>query len=121
MTITLVVRPLGQGLYEARFLQQIVIASTRQPLLDSARLLIDRFCPSEELVLRHADSDSIALTSTIRAAAQLTVRENSREGPRFGRWKASPFGSVASPVRFSGNRAPDIRPALRALHGEGAS
>lgn len=50
--------------------------------------------------------------ASIRAGANLTVRETTTDGPRFVRWKAFPARAVKPPVRQ--NAAAVLSPRLRA-------
>jgi hypothetical protein len=81
----------------ARFIAHLgvggrVLGAFTDPMCSCARLLLaEGLQPETALQLRHAGSDTVALKSTVGAAARLGVREETGDGkPRFGRWK--PFG-----------------------------
>jgi hypothetical protein len=61
------------------------------PLCASARLLLaEGLQPETELRIRHAGSASVALRSTVAAAAGLSVQEDTADGKaRFVKWKPS--------------------------------
>lgn len=81
--------PSGQR-YEARCGKDI-IATSRTPFLAAARALIDRgHSPDMVLTMSHEGHDTVALRSTLRAAASLRVVENDTAGPRFGRYRPPP-------------------------------
>jgi hypothetical protein len=65
-----------------------LLCTSRQPLLDAARVLIAEGCdPGTTVTMQHADSSTVAMTATLGTAARLTVDES---GPSFKRWKAMP-------------------------------
>lgn len=89
-TITITVHPLnpplGRGRFEVRLGDLIILKSSRQPLLDAARLFqAEGFSPDDRIVMRHAGADHDALSSTIGAAAKLTVEEDNVT--RFRGWR----------------------------------
>jgi hypothetical protein len=59
------------------------------PLCSAARVLLSEGVqPETVLRMRHAGSDTIALTATVGTAAGLDVREETGDGkPRFVEWK----------------------------------
>jgi hypothetical protein len=60
---------------------RVICRSSRQPLLDGARVLLAEGTPPDTRIgMRHAGSSHVALSSTVGAAAGLT-RETSSEGP----------------------------------------
>jgi hypothetical protein len=72
---------------------------SHQPFLTAARALLASGCdPETRLEMRHDGSAHAALTSTVGAAAKLTVQGDER----FHRWKPDFRRAVASPMRFSG-------------------
>lgn len=80
MTLTaieLTIRPAKRaGIYQAHLGGHLVCA-TRQPFYDSARVLLRAgYHPWLLLSMRHEGSSRRSLTSTIGAAATLTVRES---------------------------------------------
>lgn len=80
------------GRFEAR-LDDELLCTSRQPLLDSARILAGRGVdPSTTLAMRHAGDDFDSLTATIGVAARLTVED--------GRWKAFSRAVAEPPMRF---------------------
>jgi hypothetical protein len=112
-SVELVVSPLGgPGHFRARLGHRELVTS-RQPFLDSARVLLGEGCdPTTVLVMRHAGSKTISLRATIGAAAKLTVAEGELDPPRFRVWK--PFASrEGSP----GTRENEV--AATSCHGDG--
>lgn len=78
--------------YEARHGANIITTS-RTPFLSAARALIERgHSPDAVLTMSHEGSDTVALRSTLGAAAGLRVVENDTAGPRFGRYVPPPIG-----------------------------
>jgi hypothetical protein len=81
---------------------------SRQPLLDAARVLIkEGIDPTTPIATRHTGAGFDAMTSTVRAAAKWTVREDSTVSPTFVRWKAFSRDDVQSPMRFGERPVPD--------------
>jgi hypothetical protein len=87
-------------LFDAYLEDTIVARRSAQPLLDGCRALIAAGAdPDTPVAMRHAGSDHDALTSTVGAAAQLTVKEGDR-APSFSQWKPSPHAPVNPPSDF---------------------
>jgi len=62
----------------------VILPSSRQPLLDAARVLLALGCdPEQRLVMRHQGSSINAMSGKIGELAKLTVRETDTEGPHF--------------------------------------
>jgi hypothetical protein len=98
MTTTIIIAPITThpGYYTARADGRLLCRS-RQPLLDGARELLAAGYPvGTVIVLRHAGTEVDAMTSTIGAAAGLTVNDNRHGRPQFRPQKA-PAGDVATP------------------------
>ena len=71
-----------------------LLSSSRQPLLDAARVLLAEDTPPETpIAMQHKGSATIAMTSTVGQAAELTVKEKPN-GPKFRKWE--PFPAVRS-------------------------
>jgi hypothetical protein len=72
-----------------------VLGAFSAPLCGAARVLLEeRLATDTPLYLRHAGSETIALRSTVGAAAGLTVSEEGSTGaPQFTRFK--PFDRAA--------------------------
>jgi hypothetical protein len=91
--VIILARPISAGRYKALVGDRVLVASTRQPLLDGARaLLAEGADPDRPLVMRHAGSEVDALIATSIAAAKLTVQEGDRGGPYLRPWR--PFVSL---------------------------
>ena len=89
--------PLGDGKFEARCDGQLLVASTRQPLLDGARaLLAAGHHPDTVVVMRHAGSEVDALTARIGTAARFYVEEGAH-GPTLRSVRQGPPGAVDRP------------------------
>jgi hypothetical protein len=79
-----------------------LLGRSRTPLLDGTRaLLAAGYPPNTILVMKHAASDDVALTSIIGAAARLTVNDNRLGAPQFRRWRAAGGDVPAPPVRHT--------------------
>jgi hypothetical protein len=78
------------GRFLAQLGDRVLVASSRQPFLDAARVLLADGCdPATVIVMRHAASDFDALRSTVGFAAGLVV-EDVYFRPRPGLVNASP-------------------------------
>ena len=90
LTLTVSVANYGNRgpLFAAHLGDRLIVASSTQPLLDSARVLLrEGVDPETKLVMRHKGSDTDALSGRVGELAMLTVWETA-EGPRLGRWRA---------------------------------
>ena len=106
--IQIVITPLGHGQFEAAIGGRILLESSRQPLLDVARVLLDEGVPPNTRIgMRHAGSPHIALSATIGKAAKLSVWSGSDGVPRFVPWKAQEDSGAASPTPFGEAAAPE--------------
>jgi hypothetical protein len=89
--IAILVEPIDHhGRFRAYADGRMIVASSRQPLLDVARALMSQgHDPLTMLVLRHAGSGIDSLMATIGVAARLTVeeRKDGTKTPRFAPWK----------------------------------
>jgi hypothetical protein len=84
-------------------------ALSRQPFLDSARVLLAEGVPPQtRLTMRHVGSSTDSLTATVGAAAKLTVDESR---PRFVKWQAW------SPPERACGRDGGVQDALEAAAG----
>jgi hypothetical protein len=114
--VVILVASVGRGRFRASLDGRVLVSSTTTPLLDAARVLAGKGVdPATRIVMRHEGKDYDALTSTVAAAAKLTVKESTRDGkPRFGDWH--PYGGpgvpVASPISETRQAGED--------HGSGA-
>jgi hypothetical protein len=101
----IVVEPVGhRGRFQARLDGRVLVASSRTPFCDTARVLLaDGVDPAARIVMRHACSSTDALTSTVGGAAKLTVEEGDRV-PYFRRWK--PLSRAAEGPGFAPNQFP---------------
>ncbi|BCB20054.1 hypothetical protein [Bosea sp. ANAM02] len=103
-TIHITIKPKGQ-LYEAR-LGEEVLTTSRTPFLSAARVLTERGHEADAiLTMSHIREAGIALRSTIKAAAQLTVIENDVAGPRFGNYRPPPAEMPVPRVRGTAKTA----------------
>lgn len=97
-SLDIVVAPVGRGRFRASFCGRILVEASTIPFIDAARVLEgEGIDPATRIVMRHEGKDYDALTSTVAAAAKLTVKESTRDGkPRFGDWH--PYGGPGAPV-----------------------
>lgn len=100
--IGITLRALGRGRFEARLGGRVILKSSRQPLLDAARVfLAEGVPPDTRIAMRHEDSPHVALSSSIGAAAKLTVKETTSDGRTiFTRWDTSVGARLRPPMRF---------------------
>jgi hypothetical protein len=86
---------------------EVLVASSRQPFVDSARALVAKgFDPKGTLIMRHSGSDVVALKARLSVAARLSVEEGPH-GPRFVPHRTGSKTRVAaSPVAKERRRAP---------------
>jgi hypothetical protein len=98
MEISIVVAPVGRGRFRASFDRRVLVEGSSTPFLDAARVLAgEGVDPGTRIVMRPEGKDYDALTSTVAAAAKLTVKESTRDGkPRFVDWH--PYGGPGVPV-----------------------
>lgn len=67
------------------------VHSVRTPLLSMARKLLEAgFDPNIELRIVHRGAGTVAIRVKIGEAARLTVVENEKDGPRFGKYSPMP-------------------------------
>lgn len=84
------VRKLTATLYEVS-LNGEVLCQSRTPLLSAARVLLRRGVnPQTELRMVRFGSDVTVMRARLGDAAELTVVENDKSGPRFGKYKEFP-------------------------------
>ena len=96
-----VVAPNGvPGHFSAEVNGQPVVVSSRQPLLDAARVLIALGADTNSwIVMRHRGSDVDALRTKIGIAAALVVKEPDRGRAHFACYVPLGSSPVASPMR----------------------
>jgi hypothetical protein len=76
-----------------------LICTSRQPLLDAARVLLaEGFAPDAYLVMRHIGSAHDSLSASIGAAAQLTVEHSVHGKPVLRPYKGSLGIETAPPT-----------------------
>jgi hypothetical protein len=86
--LTITPRRSTPGLFDAHVCDRL-ICSSRQPLLDAARVLLAEGIAADTLIeMRHAGADHVALRAKVMAAAKLRVLEGQRDTIRFARWSA---------------------------------
>jgi hypothetical protein len=107
--ISIIVSPIrAPGRFQARLgsTGELLVVSSRQPFVDSARALIEKgYDPTETLEMMHAGSGVVALRARLGKAARLSVEEGVN-GPRFVPFRkglkpcvdAPPVASSASPA-----------------------
>ena len=109
------------GVFDAHICDRL-ICSSRQPLLDAARILLDEgIAPETKIEMHHAGADHVALRAKVVMAAKLRVLEGTRDTVRFARWSA--FESFNSPTRVSkerGNGAGPGQPTCEDILDEAA-
>jgi hypothetical protein len=89
--------PLGKGRFEARCDGEVLVARTREPILDGARaLLAAGHHPDTIALLRHAGSEVDALSARIGIASRFYIEESGHGPVLRSVRKASP-GAVDRP------------------------
>jgi hypothetical protein len=103
--LVIVVDPVGhRGRFRGRLDGRVLVASSRTPFCDAARVLLaEGVASATRIVMRHAGSTTDAVTATLSAAAKLTV-EYGDHSPRFRKWRPL----LKAPPRWEG--APRIAP-----------
>jgi hypothetical protein len=93
------------GKFNARLGDRVLVAASRQPLLDGARALLELgYDLNATVVMRHAGSTIDSLRTKIGDAARLTVEECSDGRPRFRSFRprpsegSAPVASLAQPA-----------------------
>src|SRR6267154_6368595 len=96
--VVILVTPIGRGRFRGSCGGRVLVEASATPFLDAARVLAGEGVePATGIVMRHEGKDYDALTSTVAAAAKLTVKESTSDGkPRFGDWH--PYGGPCVPV-----------------------
>jgi hypothetical protein len=124
--VVILIATVGRGRFRASFDGRVLVEASSTPFLDAARVLAgEGVDPATRIVMRHEGKDYDALTSTVAAAAKLTVKESTSDGkPRFGDWH--PYGGPGVPVAPPMSKtdpaaipvAPTVPAFLRAMHGD---
>ena len=73
-------------LYDVTFDGEVIVARSRGPECDAARVLLARGVTGS-IVILDANTGKHRTTVNIEAAANLTVSESRRQSPRFAKWK----------------------------------
>ena len=83
---------------------EMIVESSRQPLLDSARVLKARG-KTGWLEMWGGDPPKLRMSVDIDEAARRTIREDRKEGPYFGAWK--PFAVPSVAPKTAGKDSPE--------------
>jgi hypothetical protein len=108
--LTITVSPAGRGKFTAHLREgRQLCQRTFAPFLAAARqLLADGRDPDTKIIMRHAGSDIICLTSTIGVAAKLSVKED-RGRLQFVPWEPFPR-RVKATASEKAERVPEVAP-----------
>ena len=88
--------------YSAEVEGELLVRSSRQPFLDCARILVERGCDTNSiLVMRRPGSDVNCLVGKIGVAAKLVVADSRHGTPKF---RPHPGVVAARPIRLNGSR-----------------
>src|SRR4051794_31685342 len=105
----------------ARFAARLngeLLVSSRTPLFSAARELVRRGVRENAiLAMRHEGQDYVAMTTTVGAAARLTVIENGRRGPWFGPYSVPGMAGGRPPAAVRGSGVVESRPLQTAVRG----
>jgi hypothetical protein len=105
--ITITVRPIRAGRFEARHAGRVLVAASTEPFCAAARaLLAEGFPPGSVLGMKHQGEQDIALRGKLGTVAKLTMKETPH-GPRAIRWKAPQSAPDRALVSFSDRGLPD--------------
>ena len=102
--LVIVVKPITLGRFQAVLAgnDELLAASSRQPFVDSARVLKAKGNDGNTLlIMKHLGSDSAALKARLSIAARSTVEEGPN-GPRFVPFRTGPKPRVAALPIVSG-------------------
>jgi hypothetical protein len=105
--LVIVVKPITLGRFQAVLAgnDELLAASSRQPFVDSARVLAAKGNDGNTLlIMKHLGSDSAALKARLSIAARSTVEEGPN-GPRFVPFRTGPKPRVAALPIVSGVQA----------------
>ena len=83
--------------YRAIVAGEVIVAASRQPELDAARVLVTRGITGRAETWRPG-STAPALRLYLERAAGFTVEESETRGPRFKRWRPHPRAVAPMPV-----------------------
>jgi hypothetical protein len=87
---------------------ELLVVSSRQPFVDSARVLIEKgYDPIVMLEMMHADSNVVALRARLGKAARVPVEEGVN-GPRFVPFRKGSKSCVDAPPVASGTSPPSL-------------
>jgi hypothetical protein len=105
-SISIIVSPIkaSPGRFQARLRSndELLVASSRQPFVDSARALIEKgYGPIMMLEMMHADSNVVAVRARLGKAARISVEEGVN-GPRFVPFRKGLKSCVDAPPVASG-------------------
>jgi hypothetical protein len=83
----------------------VLAASSRQPLLDAARVLLRQgYDPNQRLAMKRRGSDTVALSGVLGKLAKLMVEETDRGGLRVRKFRLHPR---ATPPAATGGATAD--------------
>jgi hypothetical protein len=99
--IVILVSPIrtSPGHFQARLesTDELLVGASRQPFVDSARVLINYgHDPNAVMLMKHSGSDIVALRVRLSKAARVGVEEGPN-GPRFVAFRTGPKTRVAAP------------------------
>jgi hypothetical protein len=77
---------------------ELIVATSRQPLFDAARVLKDRSGPEDWLEMWGDTPPKLHMSGRIDVLATKTVREDRKRGPDIHSWKAFSPAAVRSPA-----------------------
>src|SRR5262249_1532837 len=78
--------------YDVTINGEVIVSNAWEPCFETARALLARGITGSVTLLDRKTLKPRIIIKNIAKAAKLTVIENRREGPRFGKWH--PFGGV---------------------------
>jgi len=108
------IAPTTASCFSATVNGELLVLSSRQPLLDACRYLLRAGAdPNSWIVMRHAGIEVESLRGKIGILAGLTVEDDHLGRPKFRRWRGPRGDGAGSPIARPENSQPVILEAAR--------
>ena len=99
-------------LYDLELDGEVIVTGSSTPEFDACRILVARGITGT-LVVHDAVTKKLRYTVDIEAGAKLTVIENRKRGPSFGKWEPFKSGVANAPPQRQLSEAPAVRSPRR--------